>query len=162
MHEDEFERLYRTHVDSVFRYCLKAVGNRALAEDITSEVFLELYKRKESLQRLHLPAWLFTVAKNRAVDHWRRSEVEKQYVEMSCPKPEEPSKFDVVAWLRDETRLKPIHRTCLLLHFVHGMSRAEIAVRLSINEMQVKGHLQYGVKLLRKAAEAAEWTRQSQ
>jgi RNA polymerase sigma-70 factor (ECF subfamily) len=52
--------------------------------------------------------------------------------------------------------LKQVHRVCLLLRYVHGMTRAEIAAQTGLTEMQVKGHLQYGLTLLRKAYGVAE------
>jgi DNA-directed RNA polymerase specialized sigma24 family protein len=44
-----------------------------------------------------------------------------------------------------------VHRVCLALRYVQGMTRAEIAARTGLTEMQVKGHLQYALTLLRKA-----------
>jgi RNA polymerase sigma-70 factor (ECF subfamily) len=50
----------------------------------------------------------------------------------------------------DATWLKPIHRVCLLLRYVHGMTLTEIAEQTGRSETQVKGHLQYGRRLLRE------------
>ena len=52
-------------------------------------------------------------------------------------------------WLR-APELKPVHRACLHLRYVHDLDRADIAKRLGLTEIQVKGHLQYGRELLRK------------
>ena len=152
----DFENIYRTHVAAVFRFALRTVGNRELAEDITSEAFLELYRNLDAIDTERLPAWLFTVVRNRAVDHWRKQAREQRYAQES--RPEEagpPAGLDVEGWLLQEPGLKAVHRACLILHFVHGMTRAEIAQRLQLSEVQVKGHLQYGLQLLRKAAESA-------
>ena len=46
-----------------------------------------------------------------------------------------------------------MHRACLILRYVHGMSRAEIARELGLNDNQVKGHLQYALTLLRREFE---------
>ena len=46
--------------------------------------------------------------------------------------------------------LKPVHRVCLILRYVHGMERGEIARETGLSETQVKGHLQYGRRLLRQ------------
>jgi len=148
----DFETTYHAHVDAVFRYALKVAGNRELAEDITSEAFLELYRNWGSVDPGRLPAWLFTVAKNRAVDYWRKSAVERRYVE-SAPVPQTTVSAEpgLETWIMEEPALKPIHRVCLVMHFVHGMSRAEIGRRVGLSEVQVKGHLQYGLQLLRKA-----------
>jgi RNA polymerase sigma-70 factor, ECF subfamily len=148
----DFEATYRAHVDAVFRYALRVAGNRELAEDITSDAFLELYRNWGSVDPSRLPAWLFTVAKNRAVDYWRKSAVERRYVESGLPVETTPAQEPgIESWLLEEPALKPIHRVCLVMHFVHGMSRSEIGERLGLSETQVKGHLQYGLQLLRKA-----------
>jgi RNA polymerase sigma-70 factor, ECF subfamily len=152
MQTSEFEATYRDHVDAVFRYTLRAVGNRELAEDITSEVFLELYRNRDSVDAGKLPAWLFTVAKNRAVDYWRKTATEQRYADLAPAQEAAPAlRLDLQQWLREEPTLKPIHRVCLVMHFVHGMNRVEIAERLGVADTQVKGHLQYGLQLLRKA-----------
>ncbi|HLW54503.1 MAG TPA: sigma-70 family RNA polymerase sigma factor [Candidatus Angelobacter sp.] len=153
----DFEAIYRTHASAVFRYALRTVGNRPLAEDITSEAFLELYRNLHSIDEGRLPAWLFTVVKNRAVDHWRKHAVEQRYAQETRPPEAAPAAgMDVEAWLLREPALKPIHRVCLVLHFVHGMTRAEIGQRLNISEIRVKGHLQYALQLLRKAWDSAK------
>lgn len=148
----EFESIYRVHVDAVFRYSLRLAGDRDLAADFTSEAFLELFRNWDSIQVDRLPGWLFTVVKNRAVDHWRKASAERRYVEsVEGPVTLPAEELDLQAWLRSEPALKPIHRVCLILHFVQGMTRSEIAKRLALSETQVKGHLQYALQLLRKA-----------
>ncbi len=44
-----------------------------------------------------------------------------------------------------------MHRACVMLRYVYGMTRPEVAARMGLSETQVKGHLQYALKLLRKA-----------
>lgn len=152
MQISDFEAMYRTHAEAVFRYALKVTGNRELAEDITSEAFLELYRNRESVDPGRLPGWLLTVAKNRAIDYWRKSAVERRYAESAPPSETIPAaEPGIESWLLEEPALKPIHRVCLVMHFVHGMSRVEVGQRLGISETQVKGHLQYALMLLRKA-----------
>jgi RNA polymerase sigma-70 factor (ECF subfamily) len=138
------------------RYALRTVGNRELAEDITSEAFLELYRNLDTIDPARLPAWLFRVARNRAVDHWRKQAVEQRYAQELRPSEAAPQAgLDVETWLLREPSLKPVHRVCLILHFVHGMTRAEIGQRIELSEVKVKGHLQYALQLLRKAWDAA-------
>lgn len=56
-------------------------------------------------------------------------------------------------WLAEVKTLKPVHRACLILRYVHDMTRDEIAARLGLSETQVKGHLQYARTLLRAGLE---------
>src|SRR5262245_21872362 len=72
-----FEQIYRTHRPSVFRLALTCVNRQDLAEDLTSETFLALYRNLDEIDASRLPGWLFTVVRNRARDWWRRQLVEQ-------------------------------------------------------------------------------------
>jgi RNA polymerase sigma-70 factor (ECF subfamily) len=147
---ERFEELYRKHVQSVFRFALHCVGRRELAEDLTSDAFLALFRNLEGIDESLLPGWLLTVVRNRARDTWRRQAVEQRYAEQLAAQPtvEEPQ---LEHWILECADLKPVHRTCLALRYVSGMSRSEIADQTGMSEMQVKSCLQYGLELLRKA-----------
>ena len=54
-------------------------------------------------------------------------------------------------WLLETPDLKPVHRTCVMLRYIYGMTRAEIAGKTGLSEMQVKGYLQYGLEVLRRS-----------
>ena len=69
------ETLYDLHVGRIFRYVTAKVGKVTEAEDITAEVFV---KRVEALPRdqqrdVPFQAWLFRIASNQVVDHYRRA-----------------------------------------------------------------------------------------
>jgi RNA polymerase sigma-70 factor, ECF subfamily len=145
-----FDDLYREHVQAVFRFALSVVGRKETAEDLTSEAFLELYRHLESIDESRLPGWLLTVVRNRARDWWRHQAVEQRYLEQLAEAPVQEA-LPLERWMLESADLKPIHRTCVILRYVHGMARAEIAARTGLTETQVKGHLQYALTLLRKA-----------
>ena len=145
-----FEDLYRRHVQAVFRFAYRVTGDRETAEDITSEAFLALYRNLDSIDESLLPGWLLTVARNRARDLWRRRVVEQRSLEqIANPPVAQPAPLE--EWMLECADLKPVHRTCLMLRYVYGMTRTEIAGRTGLSELQVKGHLQYALTLLRKA-----------
>jgi len=151
----KFEALYRNHVQSVFRYALRCAGRREVAEDLTSEAFLALFRNLDGIDESLLPGWLLTVVRNRARDLWRRRAVEQRYAEQLAQRPrfEAPPLQD---WILQSADLKPIHRTCLALRYVCGLNRAEIADKTGLTEMQVKSCLQYGLELLRKTYRISE------
>lgn len=144
-----FEEIYDQHFRAVFRFALRCVGRRELAEDLTSEAFLALYQHWSKIDRGQLPGWLITVVKNRAVDHWRRAAREELCAD---PPAEAASEFDSQfgTFLLENKALKPAHRVCLILRYVHGMTREEIARELGMTDNQVKGTLQYALVLLRQ------------
>jgi RNA polymerase sigma factor (sigma-70 family) len=144
-----FEGVYRQHVQAVYRFALSVVGKRELAEDLTSEAFLALWRNFDGIDQSQLPGWLISVVRNRARDWWRRQVVERRYVEQISDEPSNPAP-PLERWILEYPELKPVHRTCLMLRYVHGLTRAEMAAQLGLSETQVKGHLQYGLALLRK------------
>lgn len=146
-----FDQLYRRHVDALFRFAVRQVGRRDIAEEITSEAFLALHRNQDRIDEAQLPAWLYTVVRNRAVDYWRRQAAEQRALleyEQGRPTMTEPRSLLEHSLSRNKA-LKPVHRVCLILRYVYGMERGEIAQETGLSEVQVKGHLQYGRRLLR-------------
>lgn len=144
-----FEDLYRQHVQSVFRFAMSVTGNREEAEDLTSEAFLALHRNLSAIEQSLLPGWLLTVVRNRARDAWRRRIVEERHRE-ELRKAPAASAAPLEEWILNDADLKPIHRACVMLRYVEGMTRAEIAATTGLSEMQVKGYLQYALALLRR------------
>ncbi|HYR91196.1 MAG TPA: sigma-70 family RNA polymerase sigma factor [Terriglobia bacterium] len=145
-----YESVYRKYRNAVMRFAIQCVGSRDIAEELTAEAFLELHRHWETIDTERLPSWLFTVVKNRAADHWRRAELERRYFASESTRPKQAHAPTVGHGLFDNEALKPVHRICLTLRYVHELSLGEIAQRLGLSEVQVKGHLQYARELLRK------------
>jgi RNA polymerase sigma-70 factor (ECF subfamily) len=150
-----FEDVYRQHVRAVYRFAMSVAGRKETAEDLTSEAFLALYRNFDGIDQSQLPGWLLTVVRNRARDLWRRQAVEQRYAAevIASPSGDPP---ELERWILDSPELKPVHRACLMLRYVHGMTRAEIASRTGLSETQVKGHLQYALSLLRRALQTVK------
>ena len=159
----DFDTLYAQHLPAVFRYALRCVGRRDIAEEIAADAFLALHRNLDKIDPAQLPGWLLTVVKNRSVDYWRRVQLEQRHAnaERSSEPPvaataAPPEELAGERWLLEQcSGLKPVHRACLLLRFVRGMTRQEVARELGLSENQVKGALQYGLELLRNAS--PEW-----
>lgn len=147
---EDFECLYRQHAETVLRYAMRCVGRKDVAEDIASEAFWQLHKNMGSIDIGRLPAWLFTVVRNRAIDYWRRYKLETEYTKLNSI-PAEPSFTPSDGNLLQCSALKDIHRICLILHYVHGMTRTEIAEFTGLRETQIKGYLRSGLSILREA-----------
>jgi RNA polymerase sigma-70 factor, ECF subfamily len=147
---DGFEALYRKHVDAVFRFALSSVRRRDVAEDLTSEAFLALFRNFDGIDQTRLPGWLLAVVRNRARDHWRHQVIEQSYL-LSLVDKSVAAEASSDGGLLASPGLKPIHRVCLRLRYVDGLSRSEIASATGLSDTQVKGHLQYSLRLLRAA-----------
>lgn len=148
-----FDAVYRRHLPAVLRAACRAVGRRDVAEEITADAFLELHRRFDRIDHERLPGWLITVVRNRAVDYWRRQLLERQFADQPAATtvpPDVPVPAPADQDLFAHPSLKPVHRTCLSLRYKHELTREEIGARLGLSETQVRGHLQYGLTLLRK------------
>lgn len=150
MSSEEFEIVYRRHAASVLGYARRCVGRPDIAEEIASEAFLELHRNSGKINSSQLPAWLYTVVRNRAIDYWRRHRWEAPLVDVAAgpsPLPEPAFSSEKL----NQAGLSQLHKTCLILRYVEGMTREEIARITGLRETQVKGHLRYGLELLRRA-----------
>jgi RNA polymerase sigma-70 factor (ECF subfamily) len=69
-----FTQLYEENFDKIYRYIVLKIGDRAEAEDMTQQVFLNALKSISSYKwkGLKFSAWLFRIAHNQIVDHLRR------------------------------------------------------------------------------------------
>lgn len=68
-----FAALYEAYLDRVYRYVYFKVNGTAEAEDLCAQVFLKAWEKIERYQERGLPfgAWLFRIARNLVVDHYR-------------------------------------------------------------------------------------------
>jgi RNA polymerase sigma-70 factor (ECF subfamily) len=144
-----FAALYDRYVDVVFRYVLFRVGDRELAEDVTSETFLRALRRIESVsyQGRDVGAWFVTIARNLVLDHVKSSrfrlEVATAEVDDSRPADSGPeqqvlSKVTRTALLQCVGQLGDDQRECIVLRFLQGLSVAETAKVMARNEGAVK------------------------
>jgi RNA polymerase sigma-70 factor (ECF subfamily) len=144
--ERAFSILVRAYETPVFNYVLRLVGDRALAEDLTQEVFLRVYQGlpKFSL-RCRFTTWLFQVTKNRVLDELRALERRPRAVmqledapafEVLDAPAERIEAMDAV-W-RAINELNVDLKMALLLRDVVGLSYTEIADSLEITLATVK------------------------
>ncbi|MFY1652316.1 ECF subfamily RNA polymerase sigma factor, BldN family [Solwaraspora sp. WMMD792] len=154
---EAFGLIYDRYVDTVFRFVYFRVGNRQLAEDLTSDTFLRALKRIGSFtwQGRDLGAWLVTIARNLVADHFKsgryRLEVTTGDVmdaEREDRGPEGSPEAAVVdhitnvALLTAVKQLNPEQQECIVLRFLQGFSVAETARAMGKNEGAIKA-LQY-------------------
>jgi RNA polymerase sigma-70 factor, ECF subfamily len=68
-----FGELYKLYVEQVFRYLYSRIGNVHEAEDTTAQTFLAALESFDKFrQDGHFASWLFTIARNKAMDHFRQ------------------------------------------------------------------------------------------
>lgn len=146
---EAFGLLYDRYVDQVFRYVLFRVGDRTLAEDVTSETFLRALRRitTVSYQGRDVGAWFVTIARNLVLDHVKSSRyrLEVTTAELDDNRqvtagPEQAVLDEATSneLLRCVSELNDDQRECIVLRFLHGLSVAETAQQMGRNEGAIK------------------------
>jgi RNA polymerase sigma-70 factor (ECF subfamily) len=133
----DFSALYRKHAPGVFRFALYLSGDRAEAEDITSETFVRAWTSPEAIRVATVRAYLFTIARNLFLQGLRRK---RRHVELDDdlldPQPgpgaRAEQKQEVRAVVAGLQRLPEIDRAALVMRAFNGMPYEEIAQALGI------------------------------
>lgn len=162
--QQAFGMLYERYVDVVFRFVLRRVGDRWLAEDLTSETFVRALRRISSVtyQGRDVGAWFVTIARNLVLDHVKSSRYRRETVtaqmedsEVGAHGPEDEVVAAAVSaeLLRCVELLGAEQRRCIELRFLKGLSVSETAELMGRNDGAVKA-LQY--RAVRRLADLVE------
>jgi RNA polymerase sigma-70 factor (ECF subfamily) len=170
-----FEELYRRHKGGLYRFVLRSVRDRAVAEELYQEIWMRVI---EARGRYQVPApsagqpakfttWLYTIAHNRLVDHWRKRGLQLVSLDQedaqgaeraeppAAPDYEPPrvleAKQSLARFAQALEALPPAQREAFLLHEEAGMSVTEIARATGTNEEAAKSRLRYALSKLKEA-----------
>jgi RNA polymerase sigma-70 factor (ECF subfamily) len=146
---ESFGQLYDCYVDVVFRFLHHRVGDRATAEDFTSETFVRALRRIDSLsfQGRDVGAWLITIARNIVLDHVKSSRyrlevptADMRDADRATDGPEDAvlQRLSNAELMTGLAQLPVDQRECLVLRFLQGMSVAETAAAMRKKEGAVK------------------------
>jgi len=164
-----FEALYDRYGDLVYSVSLRVVGDTYVAEDVTQDVFVRVWRRPEQfdLRRGKFVTWLLSVARNRSIDH-RRSQARRlrhaalpSVEEEEDVLPSEDSRDDPAAAtvLSDECAavraaldvLPPEQKLAIQLAYFGGLTQQEIANKLGQPLGTVKTRIRLGMQKMRGA-----------
>ena len=140
-----FGELYKLYVNQIFRYLYSRIGNLEEAEDATSKTFLAAFEAFDKFrQDGHFASWLFAIARNKAMDHFRQRDNSSSVDEIK----EIPLEIDPLAGVIQSEQTAALSRLIqalpegdrelLRLRFLAEMSFPEIARILHRNEDAVK------------------------
>jgi RNA polymerase sigma-70 factor, ECF subfamily len=151
---DSFKSLYDLHKRYVYTLCLRITRNTAEAEDLTQEVFLQLFRKVATFRGdSAFSTWLHRVALNVVLTHLRKKTLpivseplEPQSSDSSRPEAGGPDthlavSIDRIALERSVNRLPPGYRTIFLLHDVEGYEHKEIAQMMQCSVGNSKSQL---------------------
>jgi RNA polymerase sigma-70 factor, ECF subfamily len=141
MDEASFQACYRQTAAPLRAYAARVLGDVGLADDITQESYLRLLRAgPPTADPAQLRAFLFRVASNLIVDHWRRRGREQKTIEGSVPRSSVPE-VDVplrLDFARVFEQLGPQERQMLWLAYVEGAEHREIAAALGLRTGSIR------------------------
>jgi RNA polymerase sigma-70 factor, ECF subfamily len=145
---EALEELYLLHFDRIYSYLQLTVGNRHDAEDLTNQTFVKMLESIERFQWRKVPisAWLFRIAHNLAMDHFRARK--RWQPEEEPPEPEDSAELSAEdealqsigrqSMLEMIEDLSPDQQQVLTLKFVFNFPNADVATILGKTEGAVK------------------------
>ena len=164
------EELYLIHFDRIYSYLHVSVGNRHDAEDLTTQTFLKMLESigKFRWQSAPFSAWLFRIAHNLAMDHFRATKRWQPEENPPEPEPDEHTSAEHGAlesigrksMLELIDDLSPEQQQVLTLKFVFNFANAEAATILGKTEGAIKSLQHRALASLQKQLEARERSEQ--
>jgi RNA polymerase sigma-70 factor, ECF subfamily len=159
------QALFARHRTSVYRWLLRFVSNETLAEDLLSEVFLDVWRQAARFEcRSSVSTWLLSIARHKALSARRRrtdAELDEK-IEATVADPADDPEVALQEKNRDELvrraliRLSPEHRQVIDLVYYHERSVDEVAQILDAPPATVKTRMFYARKKLAELVKGAE------
>jgi RNA polymerase sigma-70 factor (ECF subfamily) len=156
-----FDALYARHRSPLFRFVLRAVKQRAVAEELYQEIWSRVIEARHGYAATaRFSTWLYTIAHRRLVDHWRRHELamvpEDEGAQVASGPASDPahqaeSREALARFARALERLPHAQREAFLLHEEAGLTALEIAAVTGSETEAVKSRLRYAVAKLKAA-----------
>jgi RNA polymerase sigma-70 factor (ECF subfamily) len=154
-----FETLYRRHRGPLYRFVLRAIKQRSAAEELFQEVWIRVIEsRSRYAPQARFTTWLYTIAHNLLVDHWRKKglsivvlDTEDVALESANPARQVEARESLARFLDILEKLPAAQREAFLMHEEAGLSVAEIAAATGSNEEAAKSRLRYAMAKLKAA-----------
>ena len=156
-----FEKLYLRHKGPLFRFVLRGVYQRSVAEELFQEIWMRVIEARERyVPEARFTTWLYTIAHNRLVDHWRRGA--PALVALDEDPPGNPAqdpgrqvegRESAGRFLAALEALPAAQREAFLLHEEGGLTVAAIARATGSNEEAAKSRLRYAIAKLKAAVD---------
>ncbi len=141
---EAFEKLYEYHYRRVYSLCLRMLGNATQAEDLTQEVFLQVYRKIGGFRGdSAFTTWLHRLTVNQVLMHFRKRGTKLEQtseegdftnvIETPIQSTRRISMVDRLALEKAIEELPPGYRTVFVLHDIEGYEHQEIGAMLDVS-----------------------------
>ncbi len=143
MNAKEFNTAVDLYADSIFRFVVKHIRNKSLAEDVVQETFAKVWEKHSDIKAEKAKSYLFTSAYHTLIDVIKKEKRYSDFDDSNTMNTSENShNFDIQRVLEDALdKLPEIQKSVILLRDYEGYSYEEIAEITALNESQVKVYI---------------------
>jgi RNA polymerase sigma-70 factor (ECF subfamily) len=155
-----FETLYKRHRGALYRFIVRSLRERGTAEELFQEAWIRVIEaRGRYAPSARFTTWLYTIAHNLLVDHWRRKGL--TLVELDAdtavaadnPARQAEAREALARLMHALEDLPHAQREAFLLHEEAGLTVAEIAAVTGAGEEAAKSRLRYAMAKLKAAVD---------
>lgn len=159
----DVKKLYTEHASNLVNFLTRKYENYDLAEDVIQTAFTRISTNESTLTNVkNIPGYLYRMAENLIVDHFRHKTVEDRYFEfklesqrghLDCGSPEEAVEAQKqLARLQNTIETLPFNsRQAFLYHRIHGLSYREIASQMGVSVSSVEKYMLHALRACREA-----------
>lgn len=158
-----FEELYSKYHQDVFQFLIYTVRSRQLAEDLVQEVYIRVLKSHKNFEgKSSEKTWLFSIAKNVAIDHFRKQKGWKGRIlekfdwsqpikdEKEIPEEVAMQKAEILDLYKCIEKCTTDQRMVITMRYIQDLSIAETAEVLDWTESKVKTTQHRAINALKK------------
>ena len=155
MTKEQMEIIIQENMQKIYLYCVKRLSNTDVAEDVASDIILELLRSHDRIQNDEaVYGYMWSVANNLCKNYWRRSakenytEIPDDFAGACCFSPEESyvKEEEIMLLRRELSLLREKYRQVMISYYISGQSCEEIANKYNLSVSNVKQCLFEGRK----------------
>jgi RNA polymerase sigma-70 factor, ECF subfamily len=144
--------LYARHNVRVFRFIVRLTGNTSTAEDLVSEVFLDVWRQADAFEaKCQVSTWLLAIARYKALSSLRRRSEEQLDDKVAATIEDTSDNPETIVYHKDRStlvqkclmQLSPAHREVIDLVYYHEKSVEEVAKIVGVPAATVKTRMFY-------------------
>lgn len=159
MKKEQIETIIQENMQKIYLYCVKKLENTAVAEDVASDIILELLRSYSRIQNNEaVYGYMWSIANNLCKNYWRRSakesytEIPNDFAGACCFSPEESlvKEEEIMLLRRELSLLREKYRQVMISYYISGQSCEEIADKYNMSVSNVKQCLFEGRKKLKE------------
>jgi RNA polymerase sigma-70 factor (family 1) len=156
--EEAFLRIYEAHWYRIFLIAYRRLGKKDIAEELTQDLFLKLWEKRQSLKPQKIGSYLAVSIRHAVIDHIHSGLVAnkyldfyKTYAELSSKDTQDTVEFDDLSEAMEKglSKLSPKTQEVFKLSRLNHWSSEKIAKHLNLSEKTVGYHLTKSLKFMR-------------